>query len=247
MKRTEEERISLFWRVFGGTILSICALVVMTLFNHLNGSLSELRADIARLNEARAELVKKDEFNVRTTTMWDRIQGLQGQMSTQAAGATTLQAELNGLKERADKHSTHLDAVRKDLILAVEAARKEATGTSDAIKKDMAMVELLKERVTTLEGLKRDLATLEAVKEKSAALVALSKSQQDELGKLRVDLDRNLASDQERKTRRDALQLQTDEALKELTKGLQDCREKLARLEGATGPTKPASEKKSGG
>lgn len=245
--KSDEDRMSLFWRVFGGTILSVCALVVITLFNHLNTSLSELRADVARLHEARADSVKKDEFNTRSTTMWDRVQSLQGQLTTHGAAANNLQAELTSLKERWTKQSTDLDAVRKDVASAVETARKEFAGSTDAIRKDLAVVDVLKERVTALEGLKKDLAALESVKEKVAAIAVSLKSQQDDLGKIRLDVDRNLAADQERKSRRDLLQTQTEEALKELTKGLQDCREKLARLEGPTTPAKTAPDKKPGG
>ena len=57
------------------------------------------------------------------------------------------------------------------------------------------------------------------------------------------ELERNKASDLERKTSRDIQAKQVEDALKELQKGLQDCREKLARLEGA----KPADVKPAGG
>ena len=60
-----EEKISVFWRVFGGTILSIVALVVITVYQQFSSSLAELRNDMIRSNEARAELLKKDEFNSR--------------------------------------------------------------------------------------------------------------------------------------------------------------------------------------
>src|SRR5262245_9216463 len=60
-----EERLPVFWRVFGATLLSIAALVIITLCQHFNGSLNELhteiahlsqdlRKDIARLNESHA-------------------------------------------------------------------------------------------------------------------------------------------------------------------------------------------------
>ena len=38
-----EERISLFWRVFGGTILSICALAVLTAYQSLANGIHDLR------------------------------------------------------------------------------------------------------------------------------------------------------------------------------------------------------------
>src|SRR5262245_57585610 len=68
-----EERMSLFWRVFGGTLLSIAALVVVTLYNQFTSSVNELRSDVARLNEARADLIKKDEFNTRLSSMWNGL------------------------------------------------------------------------------------------------------------------------------------------------------------------------------
>jgi len=234
--RADDERISLFWRVFGGTLISIVALVAITLFNNLSNTLSEMRTEIARLNEARADVVKKDEFNARTTGVWDRVQAVQSQLVGQTAGLTNLQAELTGLKERVSKQN-----------LDLEAMRKEGSVAQDAVKKDLAAIDPLKERVAALEGLKKEVAALDVVREKLAALAAEAKGLQDDLRKVRADLDRNLAADEERKTRRDALQAQTDEALKDLSKRLQDCQEKLARLEGPMPPAKPVPDQKPGG
>jgi hypothetical protein len=73
-----EERMSLFWRVFGGTLLSIAALVVVTLYQQFTGSINELRAEVVRLNEARGDLVKKDEFNSHLTTLWAGLNDAKG-------------------------------------------------------------------------------------------------------------------------------------------------------------------------
>src|SRR5205085_783230 len=85
------------------------------------------------------------------------------------------------------------------------------------------------------------IAGLDAIKEKLTALSADVKSARDELAKVQQELERNKTYDLERKGLRDAQAKQVDEALKELQKGLQDCREKLARLEGAqpVGPPAP--------
>ena len=96
----DEERMSLFWRVFGGTILSICALVGITLFNNFSSSLAELRSDINRINEARGDLVKKDEFNTRISTNYDRVQQLQTQNTSQNSSITSLQAAVAEMKDR---------------------------------------------------------------------------------------------------------------------------------------------------
>src|SRR4051812_32032985 len=75
-KKKDEEGMSLFWRVFGGTILSIVALVSITLYNNMSSSITELRAEVSREREARAELVKKDEFNARVTAQYERMRGI---------------------------------------------------------------------------------------------------------------------------------------------------------------------------
>ncbi len=204
--KKEEEHISLFWRVFGGTILSIVALVSITLYNNLTSSVNELRAEVSREREARAELVKKDEFNTRVTAQYERMRGLD-----------TVKVELEGMKEKVHTNAT-----------AVEGVKREA----DAMQKDVASLELLKERVALLEGLKKDVAGLDAIKEKLAAAAADLKTTRDDVQKLTGEVDRNKTSDLERKAIRDSQHKQVDESLKELQTGLQNCREKLARLEG---------------
>ncbi len=62
--------VSTFWRIFGGTILSICALVAMTIYQQFAASLVELRAGLQRLNEQNVEMVKKGDLDNRTTPIW---------------------------------------------------------------------------------------------------------------------------------------------------------------------------------
>lgn len=218
----DDHKISVFWRVFGGTILSIAALVVITLFNNFSTSISELRAELSREREARAELVKKDEFNARITNQYERIRAHDG-----------LKVELEALKERTGTNLAAIEALKKDSAAALDGAKKDATATADAVKRDALAIELLKERLAAVEALKKDLAALDSIKEKTATAATELKALRDEMMKVSSEIERNRAADNERKASRDALQKQTDDVLKELTKGLQTCREKLARLEGA--------------
>src|SRR5262245_31920538 len=55
--KSAEEKISLFWRVFGGTILSICALVIITAYQSLANGIHELRGDVGRLRETSGEYI----------------------------------------------------------------------------------------------------------------------------------------------------------------------------------------------
>src|SRR5437763_8513349 len=47
-EKTDDEKVSIFWRVFGGTILSIVALAAVTLYNNLSSGISDLRAELTR-------------------------------------------------------------------------------------------------------------------------------------------------------------------------------------------------------
>jgi hypothetical protein len=225
--KKDEEHVSMFWRIFGGTILSIVALVSITLYNNISTSISELRAEVSREREARAELVKKDEYNARVTAQYERMRGID-----------SLKVELEGMKEKVNTNVTAVTGAKKDTAVAVEAVKKDLAAAADAMKKDAAALEVLKDRVAALEGIKKDVAGLDAIKERTVTAAADLKALRDEVTKLSGDVERNKASDLERKANRDAQAKQVDESLKELQKGMQDCREKLARLEAL----KPSAE-----
>lgn len=204
-KASDDDKVSVFWRVFGGTILSIAALLTITLFNNLSGSISDLRAEVAKLNEAKAEFAKKDDVN-----------GLRLQAATYA----NYRAEIDSLKERATKYRTELDDARKALTAALDAQRKEDAAARDALRKELVGLDALKERVLTVA------VDLKATRE--------------DVGKVRTDVDKNQAADNERRDQRTAQMKQLEDLVKELGKAVQETREKVARLEGLTGP--PRSE-----
>jgi chromosome segregation ATPase len=231
-----DERISLFWRVFGGTILSIVALITITLFNGVSSSIAELRGELNREREARAELVKKDEFNSRITSQYERMRSFDG-----------FKGEIEALKERINGNAGALDGMKKDSAAILEGIKKEFATTTDTVKKDNAAIDVLKERVGALEGVKKDIAGIDLLKERISAATTDLKAIRDEVGKMQQEVERNKAGDNERKVSRDAQYKQVEEALKEMQKGLQACREKLARLEGAqpaggTGAGKPPAQ-----
>jgi len=204
--KRDEEKLSIFWRVFGGTILSIIALMVINLFNNLYGTIGELRAEINKEREARSELVKKDEFNTRITSQYERIRAAESMQNTLAA----LRSEHDGLKE----------AVKANAA-AVEAVKKEA-----------AALDSIRERIVTLETIKKDFAGLDVAKEKLAALALDVKTLRDDFSKVNQEIAQNRAFDLERKSFRDNQARQFDDTVKELNKAVQEIREKMARIEG---------------
>ncbi|HEV3263282.1 MAG TPA: hypothetical protein VG013_40985 [Gemmataceae bacterium] len=117
-----EERIGVFWRVFGGTLLSIVALVCITVYQQFTSVLNELRNDVNRLNESRADLVKKEEFNSRMTSVWAGMKDFQG--------ATTA---FTAAKERLTFLEQHLKASEDD--------RKESVRELQHVRERLAVIE----------------------------------------------------------------------------------------------------------
>jgi chromosome segregation ATPase len=218
----DDEKLSLFWRVFGGTILSIAALAFITLYNNLASSISDIRNDLSRERENRGNLAKKEELDSRTKMLFERIHEVDGH-----------KADIEAIKERAMATSLANDTAKKDLNASIDGLKKETAG-----------LEVLKERMAAIEGLKKDVAAIDSLKEKLATLTADLKLTRDEIQKAQQELEKNKASDLERKATHDSQARQLDETIKELQKSVQSCREKIARLEGSqpalpTPATKP--------
>jgi DNA repair exonuclease SbcCD ATPase subunit len=166
-----DDRVSMFWRVFGGTILSIFALVAVTLYNNLQSNVTELRAELSRVNEARAELVKKEEFNSRMQSMWDRMQALQELKVTvtgikeQVAGFNEKQGDVKGLLDKLAAVEAKLKAAEDDhktlakaelMVTALEqktAARDAQLKAAEDERKEMVkQLAELRERLAKVEG-----------------------------------------------------------------------------------------------
>jgi len=167
-----EERLSLFWRVFGGTAVSIAALVAITLYNNMTTNINELRSEVSRVNEARAELVKKEEFNSRNQNLWDRIQALQELRVTvtglkeQMSSLGEKQADVKGARDSLSTIEQRLKAAEDDhkalakaelTITALEqktAARDAQLKAAEDDRKELArQVQELRERLAKVEGM----------------------------------------------------------------------------------------------
>ena len=68
-----EEKLSLFWRIFGGTLMSIAAMAAVTVYQQTSSSLSELRAGQTRLQESNGDLAKKDDLKQETAALWGAV------------------------------------------------------------------------------------------------------------------------------------------------------------------------------
>lgn len=150
--KKDEEKLSLFWRVFGGTILSIAALVLITIYQAIASSIHDLRTELSRVSESRAEFLKKDEFNTHKTSVWNRFENV-----------TALSAGLSSVKDRVGGLEDH----RK----VAEAESKEQQALATAVNAVQARLSALDTQGKQIELTQKDVQTinvsLSAVQEKS--------------------------------------------------------------------------------
>src|SRR5262249_48149908 len=122
LKLKPEDKVSVFWRVFGGTLLSIAALICITLYQQFSASLTQRRAHVGRLTEGRADFVKSDDCSARFTAVWNSVKELQ------AANAAVV-----GLKERS--------ALLEQQVKASEDERKEMVRELQRLRERQAAIE----------------------------------------------------------------------------------------------------------
>jgi hypothetical protein len=162
-----EEKISVFWRVFGGTLLSIAALVCITVYQGFNSSLNDLRKDINAQHEMNAEFVKKDDLNNRLNPLWSGIKDLQQsfcnslnevrkeinaqqEMRADLVKKDDLNNRLNllwtGIKELQSANSTitmlkDKSALLEEKLRVSEEERKEMSRELQSLRENLAKIE----------------------------------------------------------------------------------------------------------
>jgi hypothetical protein len=115
-----EDRWPLFWRIFGATMLSIAALVAITLYNQVISELHNLRNDLNQVNANHGDLARKDEVNSRIFEVNSRTTALlNSQKELQATNAASL-AQRSALLEQQVKAS---EEERKEMARELQRLR----------------------------------------------------------------------------------------------------------------------------
>ena len=149
-----EGKLPTFWKVFGSTVLSISAMVVVTAYQSLSSNAAEVRGDVAALNnemrkelgrlgESQGELVKKDECDSRLKSVWGDLSELKDD-----------QKDIVALKERCAalvKMQQHSEQERRKLADELQALREQHAQQKER-RALAAEVAALRERLASLEG-----------------------------------------------------------------------------------------------
>jgi hypothetical protein len=136
-----EARTPAFWKLFGGTLLSVATLIVITLCQQFSAGLNDLRKDILRLSQGQGETVKEDELNSRIRPLWERVRELEADRAALAA-----------LKEEAVMFLERLRSAEQEcraLAREVQGLREATVGGRE---KNAQELRRLRQRLAVLEG-----------------------------------------------------------------------------------------------
>lgn len=163
---SSEERVSLFWRIFGGALLSITALGVLTAYQSVSSSISDLRTSLSHLSESKAEFVKKDEYASFRQKTWDSLNEIHKEMAA-------LATPLNQVKDRV----AQLEEQNK----AIAMERREMQQTQAHIKERVLQLE---QEITAIKAGQKDVVAIQraitALQEKSVLRDQQLKQMDDE-------------------------------------------------------------------
>jgi hypothetical protein len=80
-EKKPDDQTPLFWKLCSAALLSVTALIVVTLYNQLNSTASQLNSDVGQLrnelSQLRTDLVPKDDYNLRIEQLVSGIKDVQ--------------------------------------------------------------------------------------------------------------------------------------------------------------------------
>jgi hypothetical protein len=155
-EKEKDDGIPVFWRVFGGTVISILSLFTITAYNNFNAGLAEvkselsgftgeLRKDLARLDDLQDAALLREDCETVMRSVWRNLDDLGASQKELVA----LREQCEGLLARFKQGTQERRALEGEL----QALREEQA--ADAERKALAdEVGRLKERLAHLEGRK---------------------------------------------------------------------------------------------
>jgi methyl-accepting chemotaxis protein len=225
--KSGEEKVSIFWRIFGGTILSIVCLVIISAYQSLTGTLKDLNGEINQLKESKADFVKKDDFAASRTKIWDRFttdgQQIQAMTTTLATVKNDLGRQDQAIKDEVARLAGSIKSLqdeKREILASTQAAVGQVRDRQTAFEQQLRTAE------QSLKAVEQQLKAVEqCARDIQAANVALSALQ--------------AAS-----TTRELQVKQAEEQRAELCKAVAELRERLAKLEVAVQSKPPAAPAK---
>lgn len=152
--KDEHESIPIWIKLFGGSIISVLFLCVITVIGYVVNNLNSLQIQINNLN---AQMITKEENNQQHKTIWDTFMG-QSKSIQEAIGP--IKERINGLEQLLKERQTLLDKVEARQSLqdkSVEGLHKDHVVQKEKIAAQDVLLGQLREEIRALQ---KDLQTL---------------------------------------------------------------------------------------
>ena len=152
-KAKGEESISPFWRIFGATLLSIAALVAITVYEQLAGGISEVRHGLE-------QMTNKEEFATSRTKVWEKFFEIEKKTEqgdvVLADRCARLEQQLKDLESTRNEMLHEVRWLREATVTALKdrsALLEEQVKTGQAAHREVVNeLQQLRARLAALEG-----------------------------------------------------------------------------------------------
>ena len=153
-RQIEEEHTPVWIKIFGGSILSICFLSVLTLTGYIVSNINNIQSQV---NIANADMLTKKEFIEREKTIWDSI---KLDLDAIAAMKERITAIEQFGKERQlwmEKYETKITDISK----IIDSGNKEVAALKEKANNSELQLMQLRELQKDLQNLRERLIAIE--------------------------------------------------------------------------------------
>jgi gas vesicle protein len=109
----DDHQIPAFWRICGATLVSVAAMVAVTLYIQLSNQVGSLRGDLNALRDQNHDLVRTDDYNSRNLAIAATIKEVQASnaaaMEFWKERTLSLERQINALQEENKRTVRELD------------------------------------------------------------------------------------------------------------------------------------------
>jgi hypothetical protein len=115
-EKKPDEQVPLFWKLCSAALLSVSALIMVTLYNQVNATGHQLRNDVGQLRnelgQLRTDLVPKDDYNTRIEQM---VRGIKEVQISHQAASEAWRERLQEQKNKVGQFEKEVRALEEEL------------------------------------------------------------------------------------------------------------------------------------
>lgn len=138
-KKTLEDSTPLVWKLFGGTVVSVIVLLLITVINTLNGNIDDIRTTSAQsYSSIKVELIELRE----------RIISIENSRSLAATKISELEAAISTLR---DEKIASLEQSREGLKEKIASLEQELTKLRQDYRELLKSLQEVREKIATIK------------------------------------------------------------------------------------------------